>query len=145
MCVHAQLSFGSPLQLIGLCHVLRSNHHTHPAASVTAPVWCRGSTLAPPAAVFLAVGTRAGLPPVGIGPRAWAAIAAVWVPPWTRPKKDAVEEFNLLVRERENNRRHKRRKGRHPVTYDISVPSEHLFIQWCDHIMKNTFIKCQHT
>lgn len=41
-----------------------------PAASVTAPVRHRGSALAPLAAVLWTVGTRAGLPPAGVGPRA---------------------------------------------------------------------------
>lgn len=90
MCIQSVLWFSS-YSLIVLCPIFWS-HRTHPAASVTAPVGHRGSALAPPAAVFRAVGARTGLPPVGIGPRAWAAIAAVWVPPRTRPEKDPVEE-----------------------------------------------------
>lgn len=64
--------------------------YTYPTAGVTAPVWHGGRALALPAPVFRAVGTRTGLPPVGIGPRAWTAVPAVWVPSRTRSKNEEV-------------------------------------------------------
>lgn len=45
-------------------------HVMAPAASVATPAGHRGSALAPLAAVFGTIGTRPGLPAVGIGPRA---------------------------------------------------------------------------
>lgn len=67
MCTQ-KVSFASPS--IALYWSILQSHYTHLAASVTAPVRHRRSTLAPPALIFGAVGTRAGLPPVGIGLRA---------------------------------------------------------------------------
>lgn len=64
--------------------------YTYPTAGVTAPVWHGGRALALLAPVFRAVGTRTGLPPVGIGPRAWTAVPAVWVPSRTRSKNEEV-------------------------------------------------------
>lgn len=76
--------------------------HTHPTASVAAPVWHRGRALALPASVFRTVGTRAGFSPVGIGSRAWTTVAAVWVTSRMRSENVLYNQWQTTVFDKKN-------------------------------------------